>query len=283
MPIDVNCPQCQKKLRVPDTQAGKKVRCPNCQGVFQIPGGSAEAAAGEPWHVKLPDGQQYGPISKSELDTWVAEGRLDAECQLLRAGDAQWQWADTVFPALAAGAAAAASPAQPQNPFAVDTGGGTHAGGGVASYPSGGQVRRSDKDQATAYLLSALPAIVYIHGLDKFYLGQTGLGIAKLLTFGGCGIWTIIDNVIYGGGAGRDVQGRILNRDRSNPGTRSQMTAYVLSWLLGWCGADRFYLGFIGLGIVKLLTFGGCGVWYIVDLIIVGVGSMRDAEGKTLR
>jgi hypothetical protein len=39
----------------------------------------------------------------------------------------------------------------------------------------------------------------------------------------------------------------------------------VVSWSFGWLGADRFYKGDIGLGILKLFTLGGLGVWYVVD------------------
>jgi hypothetical protein len=37
MPIAITCPGCDKKLRVPDTSAGKKVRCPSCQKVVPVP------------------------------------------------------------------------------------------------------------------------------------------------------------------------------------------------------------------------------------------------------
>jgi TM2 domain-containing membrane protein YozV len=48
-------------------------------------------------------------------------------------------------------------------------------------------------------------------------------------------------------------------------------------------GADRFYLGDIGLGIVKLLTFGGCGIWALIDTILLVVGSRdRDERGYYL-
>jgi TM2 domain-containing membrane protein YozV len=40
-------------------------------------------------------------------------------------------------------------------------------------------------------------------------------------------------------------------------------------WLVGIVGDDRFLRGQIGLGILKLITFGALGVWYLVDLIIV--------------
>lgn len=46
------------------------------------------------------------------------------------------------------------------------------------------------KDPITALILSL---VVGGLGIDRFYIGDTGLGIAKLLTCGGCGIWTIID------------------------------------------------------------------------------------------
>lgn len=46
------------------------------------------------------------------------------------------------------------------------------------------------KDPFTALILSLLVGSL---GIDRFYIGDTGLGIAKLLTCGGCGIWTIVD------------------------------------------------------------------------------------------
>ncbi len=65
--------------------------------------------------------------------------------------------------------------------------------------------------------------------------------------------------------------------------SKSKSTALILSWLLGWLGADRFYLGDVGLGVLKLLTFGGCGIWSLIDAILLTVGSWdRDANGHYL-
>jgi TM2 domain-containing membrane protein YozV len=65
-------------------------------------------------------------------------------------------------------------------------------------------------------------------------------------------------------------------------GTRNFTTAWLLSLLLGTLGVDRFYLGKTGTGILKLITFGGFGIWYLIDLIFILVGNATDKSGHTL-
>jgi TM2 domain-containing membrane protein YozV len=55
----------------------------------------------------------------------------------------------------------------------------------------------------------------------------------------------------------------------------------LLSSLLGILGVDRFYRGQVGLGILNLLTFGGCGIWALIDSILYMVGGLpSDSAGK---
>lgn len=61
------------------------------------------------------------------------------------------------------------------------------------------------------------------------------------------------------------------------------VTTAIISWLVGVFGVDRFYLGYTGLGVAKLLTFGGCGVWAIIDLILIILRKVPDAQGRPLR
>jgi len=57
----------------------------------------------------------------------------------------------------------------------------------------------------------------------------------------------------------------------------------LISLFVGSLGIDRFYLGYTGLGVVKLITLGGCGIWWLIDLIRIATGSMTDAKGLPLK
>ena len=97
---------------------------------------------------------------------------------------------------------------------------------------SQGNALVSNRQQQTTLLLSVA---LGIFGADRFYLGYTGLGVAKLLTLVGPLIWLAID------------------------------------------------LGYTGLGVAKLLTLGGALIWWVVDVILIATGKMKDAQGRALK
>jgi TM2 domain-containing membrane protein YozV len=63
---------------------------------------------------------------------------------------------------------------------------------------------------------------------------------------------------------------------------KSKTTALILSILLGGIGVDRFYLGYVGLGIVKLITGGGFGIWWLIDIILIATGKLTAQDGSEL-
>lgn len=115
MTIEITCKGCGQKLRVSDEHAGKQARCPGCKAVMPVPAPSdtppGAANAADLWHVKLEDGNAYGPVPKSELDAWVAQGRITAATKLRRDGQPNWIDAGQVYPAL--GGSPLGPPAQP--------------------------------------------------------------------------------------------------------------------------------------------------------------------------
>ena len=63
---------------------------------------------------------------------------------------------------------------------------------------------------------------------------------------------------------------------------KTYLTTLLLSFFLGGFGVDRFYLGYIGLGVGKLLTLGGCGIWSLIDFIMIVMRKVPDSKGNPL-
>ena len=64
---------------------------------------------------------------------------------------------------------------------------------------------------------------------------------------------------------------------------KSWVLLLLLSIFLGGLGIDRFYLGKIGTGILKLITFGGLGAWWLIDIILVVTGRLKDSHGLLVK
>ncbi|HEX5438563.1 MAG TPA: TM2 domain-containing protein [Gemmatimonadaceae bacterium] len=60
------------------------------------------------------------------------------------------------------------------------------------------------------------------------------------------------------------------------------LPAFLLCLFLGPFGVHRFYAGKIGTGILELITFGGLGIWWLIDLIMIIAGVFRDSDGKKI-
>lgn len=67
----------------------------------------------------------------------------------------------------------------------------------------------------------------------------------------------------------------------NNTGTTKTVNwsmALIFSIFLGFLGIDRFYMGQTGYGIIKLLTFGGFGIWWFIDIILIATKQIKDVE-----
>ncbi|MEM9944003.1 MAG: hypothetical protein AAF939_20765 [Planctomycetota bacterium] len=128
MSIEFECPNCESVLRVPVETAGKRARCPQCQIIVSIPAADLEeqtlpprgpiettkslgpqvqtirdkispASPTEYW-VESVAGEVYGPVSKSELDNWAAQGRISAECRIRQTDHSASVAATVIYPEL---------------------------------------------------------------------------------------------------------------------------------------------------------------------------------------
>lgn len=83
------------------------------------------------------------------------------------------------------------------------------------------------------------------------------------------------------------VQTRLLEMDQTRYNfllgayMKSPVLAFVFSFFLGWFGVDRFYIGDILAGVLKLITCGGLGLWWLIDLFLI-IPATRNKNLQTL-
>ncbi len=82
--------------------------------------------------------------------------------------------------------------------------------------PQGQQTPMQQQDGKSGFvtmMLAIAPAMFGIFGMHRIYTGHVGLGIAQFFTFGGCGIWQLIDIISIVTSKFTDKQGRPLKKD----------------------------------------------------------------------
>lgn len=62
-------------------------------------------------------------------------------------------------------------------------------------------------------------------------------------------------------------------------GRKSQLLAFLLALFFGVLGIHRFYLGYTTIGLIQLLTLGGFGIWFLIDIFLILVGALRPKNG----
>ena len=79
-----------------------------------------------------------------------------------------------------------------------------------------------------------------------------------------------------------DLQKEKLLNSSATTSTTDWLTLFLLTFFVGVLGVHRFYVGKIGTGFLMLLTLGGLGVWFLVDLILVVTGQFTNKDGQKI-
>lgn len=67
-----------------------------------------------------------------------------------------------------------------------------------------------------------------------------------------------------------------------NKSEKDWIVTLLLCFFVGSLGIHRFYVGKIGTGILQLITLGACGIWTLIDFIVIACGNFTDVEGKKI-
>ena len=70
--------------------------------------------------------------------------------------------------------------------------------------------------------------------------------------------------------------------EKSKPGDKDFITTLLLCIFLGGLGVHRFFVDKMGTGVLMLVTLGGLGIWWIIDIILIVTNSFEDSEGRVI-
>src|SRR5262245_48638634 len=243
MPIEATCQSCSGQFRLPDSAAGKKIRCPKCKRPLEVPAVKKPAFAlpteetlpptplpqiqspavsappppklpADEWHLKTADGEEYGPVSRSELDEWFGEGRITSDCRFLGGAGDEWQPAAEICPQLNSAPVQVHEPESPEPP-AVEIENPLPkfkaAARPQAPAPVASDATAEDRSQRSRIVAGFLGVFLGPLGIHRFYLGYWGIGLAMLFTGGGLVLWSLIDSIFVMVGRVPDADGRPLS------------------------------------------------------------------------
>lgn len=74
-----------------------------------------------------------------------------------------------------------------------------------------------------------------------------------------------------------------MDNQNSENSEKDFVPVLILCLLLGVLGVHRFYVGKVGTGVLMLLTLGGCGIWALIDLVIIATQSFKDSQGLPIK
>ena len=79
-----------------------------------------------------------------------------------------------------------------------------------------------------------------------------------------------------------DSQKEKLLDSSTKPNSIDWLALFLLTFFVGVLGIHRFYVGKIGTGVLMLITLGGLGVWFLVDLLLVVTGQFTNKDGQKI-